>query len=207
MIRIDLLPEELRRAERTSPGLFLATVGLVIVVCCAGFGVGWGYFGLLGSAEADVASAQETFDSRKPRADYSDRLEAEKKDYTARLDHIKDFSDSRILWTKKLDQLASVVDSPEAGRHTVWLESMTMKMTGGRNMGLNFKGQSESGEVRKVSYFHHDISTGSFFEDFESISNPTAKVVTDEDFDPAEACEFEFVLGLRDRTKDQKKKK
>ncbi len=208
MIKIDLLPAEYRRAERTAPALFIATVGLVVFCSLCVVGGAWVWFGVVGSARADVASAQENLDGKKPQAEYSDRLEAEKKEYTSRLDHIKTFGESRILWTKKLDQLASIIDSPsEQDRHTVWLEELTVDMSNSRAAGCSIKGDSSTAELKKLSNFHSDVAKGDFFKEFESISDPAGEVESDKGFDPQEAWKFEFKLGLKDKSggKDAKK--
>lgn len=210
MIRIDLLPPELRGSERTAPGMFLGMIGLVVFGCLAAVGVAYAWFGVVGGARGDVQIAQDQLDGKKPRADYSDRLEAEKQEYSARLDHIRTFSQSRVLWTKKIDQLWSLVDTPpEAGRHTIWFDQVAMDMSSARSPALVLKGSSESGKFDKLSAFHGDLKSGDFIKDFDGISNPTGEVKTDEDFIPAEACEFEFTLQLKDRSdgkKDAKKK-
>lgn len=200
MLTIDLLPPEHRRAERTAPALFLATIGLVALFCSASAACAWVWFNTVGGARSDVATAQEIFDTKKPQADYSDNLEKEKKDYTQRMDHIRDFSDSRILWTKKLDQLASLVDTPsERDRHVVWFQGLTMKMEGTRDQGLALKGKSSTGFLKKLSDFNTDLQKMPFAEEFSEISPPAGKVVHDKDYEPTTALEFEVALALRER--------
>lgn len=208
MIRIDLLPAEFRRAERTAPALFIATMGLAIFCSLCAVGAGWAWFGLVDRARSDVASAQDLFDGKKPQADYSDRLEAEKKEYTSRLDHIKTFGESRILWTKKLDQLASIIDSPaEQNRHMTWLDELQVDMSSAaRGAGCDIKGNSSSAELKKLSDFHSDLAKGEFFKEFESISDPAGEVDTDDDYDPKQAWKFDFKLGLKNSGKDEKTK-
>jgi Tfp pilus assembly protein PilN len=197
MIRIDLLPQEYRKAERTPAGILFATMGLAALISTTLAAGAYAWFGVVGKARADVQVAQETFDSKKALTVYADKLEAEKQEYTARLDHIKKFGDSRIVWTKKLDQLASLVDSPaEENRHTVWLEKLEMRMNGGRNQGVKMKGHSATAEVKKLSNFHRDLASGAFFTDFIGISNPAGKVLSEEEYSPAESWEFEFALAL-----------
>lgn len=211
MIRIDLLPQEYRRAERTAPAVFIATMALVAFATIAVFGAGYSWFSVVGKAQGEVEIAKENLDNLKPRADYSDRLEVEKKEFSARLVQIEDFSDSRILWTKKLDHLASLVDTPPASfPSTAWFKTLDMDMESGRKMGLNLTGLSETGEIRRVSNVHATLKGDrNFFDGFIGISNPAAKVVTDEAFDPKESCEFEFALELLDKSAipDKKKKK
>ncbi|MFG0318747.1 MAG: PilN domain-containing protein [Planctomycetota bacterium JB042] len=199
MIRIDLLPPEYRRAERTAPAQFMATIGLVALFSSAAAGCAYAWFGVVGGARADVENAKEVLESKKPQAVYSDSLEKEKKEYTARMDHIKTFSQSRILWTKKLDQLASLVDSPpEQDRHMVWLEELRVNMNDARSPGLRMKGHSATSHLKKLSDFNSDLKTPPFFSEFVGISVPEGKVVTDEEFDPSSAWEFEASLTLTD---------
>ena len=72
MIRINLLPEEYRRSERTSPKIFAATLVGVIVVC-SGFGwFGYIYFGELGKLEAEHAAVAEQLGRVTETATYYD---------------------------------------------------------------------------------------------------------------------------------------
>lgn len=199
MIRIDLLPSEYRRAERTPMALFLSTVGLVALATSALAGCAYAWFTVVGGARADVQNARELLASKQPQSAYCDALEKEKKEYTARLDHIKSFGNSRILWTKKLDQLASIIDSPpEQDRHMVWLQSLSVRMEGTRDRGLHMKGKSATGQLKKLSDFNSDLKTMPFFAEFNGVSVPAGKVVTEDDFDPAAAWEFEAALTLHD---------
>ena len=199
MIRIDLLPPEYRKAERTAPAQFLATVGLVALFFSAASACAYVWFGVVGNARADVESAKEIHESKKPMAAYCDSLEKEKKEYTARLDHIKNFSQSRILWTKKLDQLASLVDSPpEEDRHTVWMQELNVAMNDSRSNGLRMKGKSATARLKRLSDFNSDLKAPPFFTEFTGISVPEGKVVHDDDFEPSAAWEFEASLTLDD---------
>ena len=207
MISIDLLPPEFRKAERTAPAILFATLGLVALFCTCLAGGAYAWFGVVGSAKNAVDMAQEVQDSKEPQATYCDRLQKEKKEYTARMDHIKNFSDSRILWTKKIDQLASIIDSPpEQDRHMVWLQTLIVKMDGGRDQGLSLKGKSATGFLNKLSYFNSDLKTGPFFDEFTSISVPAGKVGHDEAFEPASAWQFEAALGIEDPNDKSKQK-
>jgi hypothetical protein len=209
MIRIDLLPPELRGKQSSTPGMMIGLMGFGVFFGLAAFGVAWGWFGVVGEARGDVQIARDNLEMRKPRVEYSDRLEAEKKEYTGRLDHIKQFSSSRVLWTKKIDQFWSLIDTPsEAGRYSVWFEKLTMDMAGSRAPALVLKGSSETDKFRKLSDFHGDLQAHAFFTDFESISNPTFDVKVDDEFEPTASCEFELTLALKDRSggKDAKKK-
>ncbi len=206
MIRIDLLPPEYRKAERTAPARFIATIGLVALVCSLAAALGYGWFGVVGGARADVQMAQEILEGKKPQAEYADKLEKEKKDYTERMDHIKEFGNSRVLWTKKIDQLASIIDSPaESDRHQVWLQSLVVKMDDPRSPGISIKGKSATGQLDNLSAFNADLQAKPFFTEFESITNPAGKKILEEQFEPADAFEFETTLALVNRAGDAKK--
>src|SRR5262249_55494732 len=156
-------------------------------------GLGYAWFGFVGKARGEVREARDLLDSRKPMADYSDALEAEKKEYTARFDHVETFGNSRVLWTQKLEQLAARNEAPpEENRHMIWLTELKMKMSGDRDTGLKLHGYSGTDEVSKLSNFHRDLATGAFFADFESITNPAGDKRRDEAFEPADAFEFEM---------------
>jgi len=199
MITIDLLPAEHRRAERTAPAKFLATVGLVALFFSTASACAYVWFGVVGGARSDVENAKEIHESKKPMAAYCDTLEKEKKEYTARMDHIRDFSSSRVLWTKKIDQLASLVDSPEQeDRHTVWMQELNVAMNDARSRGLRIKGKSATARLKRLSDFNSDLKTPPFFTEFNGISVPEGKVVHDDDFEPSAAWEFEASLTLED---------
>ncbi len=205
MIRIDLLPPEYRKADRTPPGIFLGTIGFVVLFMSAAACTAYFWFSVVGGARSDVASAQDLLESKRPQAQYCDALETEKKEYVARFEHVKNFSDSRILWTKKLDQLASIVDAPaEADRHLVWFDSLSVKMNDARSRGLHMKGKSATGQLKKLSDFNSDLKTQPFFKEFVDISVPAGKVVVDDEFDPPAAWEFEASLQIEGAVDDKK---
>lgn len=200
MIRIDLLPEEYKRAERTAPAIFLATTGLAVLASSALAVCAYVWFAVVGGARGELAAARDTLASKIPQAAYADQLEKEKREYTSRLEHIRRFSDSRILWTKKLDQLAALIDSPEPpDRHLVWLEELSVDMNDPRAAGLRMAGRSASAELKKLSDFNADLKRMPFFAEFSSVSVPAGEVVVEEDFDPRESWQFEAVLTIKDQ--------
>src|SRR5688572_25759440 len=100
MIRINLLPEEFRRVDRSSPKVFAASLVAIILVCCGGGWFGLTYFGELG--ELEVASKQlvETLLAKNEQAKYSDALVRERAAYETREATIRQIGASRMLWTE-----------------------------------------------------------------------------------------------------------
>lgn len=197
MIRIDLLPDEYRRTERTEPTLFFASLGLLVFFLATLSVAAYFWFAVVGQARSDVQVAHEILDSKRPMSLYADQLETEKKEYTSRLDHIHDFSNSRVLWTKKIDQLTSLIDSPlQDGRHQVWLQLLKVDMNDTRGRGMLLTGHSATSRLKNLSDFNTDLKTTPFFNEFQSISVPAGKVVVDDDYEPSAAWEFEASLNL-----------
>ena len=66
MIRINLLPAEFRKSERTAPKLFAATLAAVILVCSAFGWCGFVYFGELGTLDVEEFAVAERRPNRRP---------------------------------------------------------------------------------------------------------------------------------------------
>ena len=111
MLKINLLPQEYKTAERTSFGmlllLMLCTLLSVGSICFAAYL----YLGVLNSAESRRNIAQEEFENLSPMAKYADDLLAEKREYMKRSEAIAQIENTRILWTKKIDQLCYVINN------------------------------------------------------------------------------------------------
>ena len=72
MIRINLLPEEYRRAERMSPKVFGGILAAVVLVCSSFGWLGYVYFGELGTLEVKHARTSEDKSKKEKRAQYFD---------------------------------------------------------------------------------------------------------------------------------------
>ena len=99
MIRINLLPEEYRKAERTSPKVFASLLTSVALVCCSLGWFGYVYVGELGRLEMKVKQDQESLTTLMPQVAYHDSLTRETNDFQARFETIEQISKSRALWT------------------------------------------------------------------------------------------------------------
>jgi len=210
MLKINLLPPEYRKSDGTPIGvlmiILLCTFLSVSSFCC----VAWFYFSLLENAQNDMDIAKQEMDNLAPLAKYADNLEKEKTEYMKRSSVITDIETTRILWTKKLDQILDVINNNgDTTNHYVWLDELKINMNGrGKDTGyMKMKGSSVGDQIKQVSSFNRDLRNHELFEnDFEKISNPTGESVTDDKMNPSKSIQFDWELTLRDKSTQNKKK-
>ena len=204
MLRINLLPQEYRAPEGVSLGMLAMLVGCTLLsvssICVAAFL----YFSVLRDAESRRNIAMEEYENLAPMAKYADDLEAEKRDYMKRDEAIKRIESTRILWTRKIDQLCRVVnDKGHKDRHWAWLKELKMKMGEDvRDAGIELKGYVAGDQYDHLSNFNEDLKDSPLFDGFRSISNPTGSITYEKERIPHEAIEFDWKLMLE--TKDSK---
>jgi Tfp pilus assembly protein PilN len=120
MIRVNLLPEEYRKVEKTPLSLFLLIVVGVAVVCLALLFCVY-LFMSTGRLRRELDNKMRQRDTLQGLAKYADKLESELANYRKRLDTIMSIRASRIYWSKKLYLLAK--NRPE----NVWFVSLKME--------------------------------------------------------------------------------
>ena len=133
MIRINLLPVDLRRGSSIPTKVLAAAFAAALAVSGA---IGWFgivYFGDLGNAEQALLDVEAKLDERNKRVAYHDKLESNRKDYATRVQTIQDIGKSRRLWSKFLDELIDVTNNNgDTERHLAWFAGMTVKATSRR---------------------------------------------------------------------------
>lgn len=199
MIRINLLPEEFRRSERTSFKLFAATLAAVVLVCSAFGWFAYAYFGEYGEARQELAREKDKLASVTERAAYHDHLEKEKKDYEARQQTIKDIAMSRMLWSEVLDQVLDVVNNDgNTERHLAWFQGVSVREAAG-NSGpqLAMPGWVQGANISKVADFHDDIENAPFFQDVKEMSFPGGRLEVDGQRQPPEALRFDLRMTFK----------
>lgn len=195
MIRINLLPEELRRSERTSIKLFAATLAAVVLVCS---GVGWFglvWFGEVAQLEEERAGVEDSLRQKRERVLYHDALEVEKKDYESRSETIQNICRSRLSWTEILDQIIDVVNNDgNTERHMAWFRSMSAREGSDAKYGpvVQMPGYVQGAKVSKVGDFHDDVEHAPFFVDIAEKSAPGGSVELDQKRSPPEALGFDL---------------
>ncbi len=199
MIRINLLPVEYRRGNRISPKLLATAFGSALAVAGS---IGWFgivYFGELGELERQDVTVTAELAQKKKKGEYYDKLEANRQDYTARVQTIQDIGRSRRVWSKFIDELVDVVNNNgDTERHLSWFESMAVR-TDQRTRGatINLPGSVEGGEMAKVANFHQDIESSPLFADVLSKTAPGGKIEIDRTRVPAESFRFQLQLNLK----------
>jgi len=192
MIRINLLPPEYRRSERTSPKLFAATLLGVILVCSSFGWFSFVYLGRLGNLEVEESAVAEDLASKKKQATYHDALLKEKQEFQKRSDTIQTIGRSRIVWTQILDQLIETVNNDgDTERHLAWFKSIQVKAGDGKKgPEVTMPGYVQGDSFKKLADFHEDLEHSPFFPDVQTKSPPSGVVQTDAKRIPPEALYF-----------------
>src|SRR5262245_5925316 len=105
MIRINLLPADLRRGTRLPAKVLGVAFGSALAVSASIGWLGLVWFGDLGNAEDRLSAAEVKLAERQKKVVYVEALEANQKDYSARVKTIQDIGRSRRVWSKFLDDL------------------------------------------------------------------------------------------------------
>ncbi len=209
MIRINLLPEQYRRAERTSPKIFAALVVGVILVCSSVGWFGFVYFGELGNLEVEEIAVNEDLTNKQKQVAYFNDLQKEKKDYENRSRTIQSIGQSRILWTKIIDELFDVVNNEgNSERHVGWFRGISVK-AGNARVGptVNMPGWVQGSTMDKVADFHEDLENAEFFKDVRSKSAPSGVLETNAKMVPPQSQFFNMSWTFHPTSKWQKNKK
>jgi Tfp pilus assembly protein PilN len=163
MIRINLLPADLRRGTRLPAKVLAVAFGSALAVSASigWFGLVW--FGDLGNAEQRLEVAVQKLGERQKKLEYVDQLEANKKDYGARVQTIKDIAKSRRVWTKFLDELIDVVNNNgDIERHLVWLDDITVRNDPRRGASVSMKTSVQGAEQSRLANFDDDLAAAPF---------------------------------------------
>lgn len=191
MIRINLLPEEYRRADRTSPKVFAAMIAAVVLSCSVFGWFGLIYFGELRALEKKHETVTNTLATESKRAAYYDQLVREEKEFSKRSDTIQTIASSRLLWTKILEELIDVVNN-NTDRHVAWFTSLDIKEGNPAKQGpsVNLPGMVQGSKITAVANFFEDLEKTEFFKDVRDVSPPSAVRSISKDRYPQEAYSF-----------------
>jgi Tfp pilus assembly protein PilN len=211
MIKINLLPDEYRRKNRTPLKLMLAVSAGVAANSVLLSWYAWLAFGVAAEIESERAVLQTELDGLNPQVTYHKSLEGEQKRYAAREKTLGAITASRINWTRKVDELITIINSGGEGeRHFVWLDDLTvMQTTSARaNTAGSFKasGHSGSDNFAQVANFLEDLERSSFIEDFLPPAPPEGtQTLVDNDLIPPVVWAFPLALDLKTPEERQQK--
>ncbi|MHC4861981.1 MAG: PilN domain-containing protein, partial [Planctomycetota bacterium] len=174
MIKVNLLPAEYRKVERTPIMRFVVILCGVVLSASAIGAFLYVHFGMLVEVVSDREKLEETYLTKKVIADRSRALSREASEYKKRRETIERIGKSRMLWSQKLDELCDIIHNKgDTKRHQVWLNQLrTLAASGDSPGGIYFKGFSGGAEIHRLSDFHLDLKNSDFFQDFTSIDNP-----------------------------------
>ena len=199
MIRINLLPVEYRRGNRISPKVLSAAFAsaLAVAACIGWFGLV--YFGELGELQRVEVATTAKLTEKQNKAKYYDRLEANRKDYSARVQTIQSIGKSRRVWSKFLDELIDVANNGgDVERHLAWFDSLDVKTDSKTKAAtISLPGSVEGGEMRRVANLHQDIERAAFYGDVNVKTPPNGKIDVDPDRVPAESFGFQLQLQMK----------
>lgn len=203
MIRINLLPEEYRRKARTPIKLMAGLAAAVTVNATLAAYLGWIFFGVAAEVESQRSVLQLELDGLTPQVQYHKSLDTESKVHKSREQTLAGITQSRISWTRKLDELIDVVNRGDDGqRHLVWLDDLTVTQNvNPRNNSygtLRASGHSGSDKFAQVANFLEDVEDSHFIVDFFPPAPPEGtQTIIDETLVPPVVWAFPLSLSLR----------
>jgi Tfp pilus assembly protein PilN len=205
MIRINLLPADLRRGTRLPAKVLGAAFGSALAVSASigWFGLVW--FGELGDAEHRLEEATATLADRQQKVVYVDALDTNKKDYSARVQAIQAIGKSRRVWSKFLDEFLDVVtNNGDTERHLAWFTSINVKSDAKKGASVTLQCSLQGDEQDRLANFHEDLKASPFGKEI-GVSDPQWKLEEDEGRVPPAALRFPLTLQFAAPVEDKPK--
>jgi hypothetical protein len=211
MTRINLLPQDYRKKAATPMAVLLPTVGAITLVLVLGFGWAWLHFAELAKVEGVRGDLEATLQSKGPSLAYVASLRDEHADFENRRSTIKEIASSRVLWTKKLDELFDIATNDDGGsQYLIWLSSLEVKppassgraKTAALGETLTMKGHcfAEKSPLQHYNFFHAAVKQSDFFRDFAALDDPAGKAVEfDDKMKPSTAWAMDLTLTMKPR--------
>lgn len=207
MIRINLLPADLRRGTRLPAKVLAVAFGSALAVSASigWFGLVW--FGDLGNAENQFQAVEAKLADRQKKVVYVDQLEANKKDYSTRVQTIQDIGKSRRVWSKFLDELIDVVNNNgDAERHLAWFNGITVKNDAKKGATVTMQCSVQGAEQDRLANFYDDLGAAPFGKDVTR-SDPNWKLDEDSSRVPPASLRFPLSLQFQPAVKEAPKAK
>lgn len=208
MIKINLLPADLRRGNRLPPRILAAAFAAALIISAA---VGWFglvYFGTLADAEQKLVKVTAQLDSRGAKVKYHGQLIANVKDYALRVATIQDIGRSRRVWTQFMDDMIDVVNNNGATeRHLAWFDGITVKGDPKKGVKVSLPSNVQGEDKSLMANFHEDLEAAPFAKDLSKKSDPTFKLEVDESRTPSAYLKFPMALQFKPIEKPKAKPK
>lgn len=205
MIEINLLPEEFRPPEKTNVGL-IGTVAVGLLVSGAALMISLDTKSELTKKRNEVQQAEQTLADKKAQVKEIKALEAEIAQKKERQNTIIKISQSKVMWSLKLQQFSQIV----ADFQGFWIESLNLsqvakrgaKGAGGTESLLRMNCGATGSSLREVARFRDALKDDpNFFYHFGDLKSSNVRVEElDEEFNFREKMVFSIELPLRDPT-------
>jgi hypothetical protein len=195
MIRINLLPESYRKPERTSPKVFAAALIGVVLVCSSLGWFGMVYFGDLDKVVVRHRQVEETLKGVNDRAVLYSNLQNEEKEFSKRSETVKNIAKGRMLWTKFMDELITVVTNDgNYERHVAWFNSIQVRGSrdGRKGPSIVLPGAVQGSDIRRIANLHDDVEATGFHQNIAEFSPPSGVKRVDVGLFPPESFTFSW---------------
>jgi len=194
MIRINLLPVDLRRGARLPAKVLAVAFASALAVSATVGWLGKCWFSDLVAQEAQLAKLEQEAAELKRKVDYVTQLDANKADYTTRVQTIQDIGKSRRVWSKFLDEMIDVVNNNgDSERHLAWFDSLVVK-TEPRGAQVQVQCAVQGEEQDRLANFHDDIAAAPFGKEV-TVSDPNWQL--DEDAGRVPPLSLRFAMTLQ----------
>jgi len=203
MIRINLLPEEHRARTKTPLKLMLAVSGAVALNASLGAWWAWAAFGVAAGIEGERSVLQIEMDGLAPQVAHNKSLQAESAQYKTREATLAEITQSRIGWTRKLDEFIDVVNRGDEGqRHLVWFDNFDVSQDNDPRRGsfgsIKANGHSGSDQFAQVANFLQDLEESPFASDFQPPGSPEgSESILDAELMPSVVWAFPLSLEFK----------
>jgi Tfp pilus assembly protein PilN len=196
MIRINLLPHELRCGNRVSAKVLVAAFASVLAVSAAAGWFGLVWYGSLVESDRTLAAVEVQLLGKQQRAAYYDKLQKNRRDYAQRVQTIQDIGKSRRLWSKFLDEMIDVVNNNgDTERHLAWFDGMVVR-TDHKGATIRLPGQVQEADKTRLANFHDDIEAAPFADSMIAKSDPSFRLVPTPDRMPSLSLKFPLKIEL-----------
>jgi Tfp pilus assembly protein PilN len=202
MIKVNLLPAEYRKVDGPPVARLVTLVAGSVLVAGSMLGWGWVRFNVLREAAAQREVLEGELKTVRDQAERSGQLLAEYKEYQNRRATIEKIAQSRILWSRKLDEFADIVQNKgDTKQYLVWLSAIrsgpARRADGGASLFTS--GVSGGESYSRLSDFNRALKdTKDFFDDFLHVDPPEgSQVKLPGGRSPAVGWQFQFTLDLK----------
>ena len=202
MIKVNLLPQEYRKAESTPLKQLFSVIAAAVVVTVAALSWAWVHFGTHAATQQALEQVTADVAQQQPRLKQVADLRSWVKEYKDQYERIDQVAKGRLVFSRKLDELWEVVvNAVPAGRYEVWLLGLTCTLQPTKQSGgsVQFAASSAGPKFTRVADFHEDLLKSEFCADFADVTYPYGQRVPlpGKDREPKEGWTFSLTFNMK----------